>query len=540
MPTPVRLADATIETPSPFDDVAPELHRSPSRPQARGRPREFEDRFRALPRVFSFFFFAWSSFFFLDVYVAMVVSPATPLGWMAAWRFVAAGAIAASWAIARRTKATHAKLNALEVLTFFGSTACLSMMAVRYGGIGSHYLPGVSLILVIQNMALPSRWKRALVMSGANLVAFPLVMLTAAAFDDEIRAQWETLASVAMFVQDYVLVVATAVGTSIGGHLIWAARRQVFQARRLGRYRLKARVGSGGMGEVWLAWDDTLKRDVALKILARQASSNALARFEREAFAASSLQSPHTIRVFDFGASDDGLWFIAMEHLEGADLATLVGDHGPLSPARAVRFARQACASLAEAHDAGIIHRDIKPANLFVTRAGDQFDLLKLLDFGIAKVAREEEDTTVTQAGWLAGTPAYMSPEVCSGTQPDARTDIYSLGAVIYFLLTGTPPFASDNVAAVMMAHVHEPPETPSQRLGALVPPDLEKVVLRCLEKRVEERFARVADLDAALARCAVGRSWTNDDARNFWATYRPRLPAPSTADVATENRRRR
>jgi serine/threonine-protein kinase len=295
------------------------------------------------------------------------------------------------------------------------------------------------------------------------------------------------------------------------------------------------------MGEVWLAWDDGLKRDVALKILARQASGRDLARFEREAFAASGLQSPHTIRVFDFGASDDGVWFIAMEHLLGADLSTLVHDNGRIPAGRAVRFARQACASLIEAHAAGIIHRDIKPANLFVTNPGEQCDVLKLLDFGIAKVTHDDFDATVTQAGWIAGTPAYMAPEVCAGAVvADARSDVYSLGAVLYFLLTGTPPFTTENAAALMMAAVHETPETPSQRAGTLIPPDVESVVLRCLEKLPANRFQRVRDLDAALAKCDAGRPWTDEDARQFWSTYLPSRSSGAGAETLTQPRARR
>ena len=191
--------------------------------------------------------------------------------------------------------------------------------------------------------------------------------------------------------------------------------------------------------------------------------ARAIARFEREALAASGLQSPHTIRVFDFGASDDGVWFMAMEHLEGVDLASLVDEVGPLPPARVVRFARQACAALAEAHDAGIVHRDVKPDNLFVCRMGDEPDFLKVLDFGIARIEGADEDVNVTRAGWVHGTPAYMSPEVCNGARAAARSDVYSLGAVMYYLLTGTPPFTAATAAAVMVAHVNDAPDLPSR-----------------------------------------------------------------------------
>ena len=225
--------------------------------------------------------------------------------------------------------------------------------------------------------------------------------------------------------------------------------------------------------------------------------------------AASGLQSPHTIRVFDFGASDDGVWFMAMEHLEGMDLATLVDEVGPLPVARVVRFARQACAALSEAHDAGVVHRDVKPDNLFVCRLGDEDDFLKMLDFGIAKIEGSEE-ASVTRAGWVHGTPSYMSPEACNGAGVDARSDIYSLGAVIYFLLTGVPPFQAPTGAAVMLAHVSEEPEPPSSR-GVRVPADLERVVLRCLDKDPDARFQSARELDEALAACGDALATTGE-----------------------------
>jgi serine/threonine-protein kinase len=354
---------------------------------------------------------------------------------------------------------------------------------------------------MVQTMAIPAPWRRTLPMALATYAVYPAVMAVAAIGDAAIAAQWRSHDALE-FVHDYALVASCAIGGAVGGHMVWAMRRQLYYARRLGRYRLKARIAQGGMSEVWLAWDDGLKRDVALKILDRSASGNAdaIARFEREAMAASGLQSPHTIRVFDFGASDDGVWFIAMEHLEGVDLTTLVDEVGPLPAERALRLARHACAALAEAHDAGVIHRDVKPDNLFVCRMGDEPDFLKVLDFGIASVEGAETNTTVTRAGWVQGTPAYMSPEVCNGERADARSDVYSLGAVLYFLLTGTPPFAARSAASVMLAHVKETPERPSARTP--VPAELERVVLRCLAKEPSDRYTSARALDAALAAC--------------------------------------
>jgi serine/threonine-protein kinase len=323
-----------------------------------------------------------------------------------------------------------------------------------------------------------------------------------------------------LFAQDYLFVLTTALLGAAASHLVWAARKQVFEARKLGRYRLKMRIGVGGSGEVWLATDDQQKRDVAVKILDREAAQRpgARARFEREARAAMRLHDPHTIRVFDYGASDDGVCFIAMELLDGADLATLVKLHGPMPPDRVVHFARQACASLAEAHESGILHRDVKPENLFATRRGDEVDVLTLLDFGLAKVARPEDDATLTQGGFMGGTPLYMAPEVCTGAEADARSDLYSLGGVLYFLATGRPPFLGESVAAVMNKHIHELPRPPSE--VAPVPAELEKVIMRCLAKRPDDRFASARALDAALK--LAGGDWSAEQARAAWSVQAP------------------
>ncbi|HEY8041981.1 MAG TPA: serine/threonine-protein kinase [Polyangiaceae bacterium] len=476
----------------------------------RGEDADAEERRQALPKMFGFVLVGWLLFGLLDVYIALVVAPSTPRGWMAGWRLVGAVPPLVGWLLTRKHPRPSALSTALEVGTFVGMALCVAMRATRYGGLDSHIMPGISLMVMVQTMAVPSRWQRSLPMAVATYAVYPVVMALAALRDATIAAQWHGHEA-AVFVQDYGIVAACALGGVVGGNIIWGMRRQLYYARRLGRYRLKARIGHGGSSEVWLAWDDALRRDVALKILDRSVSGDSMAitRFEREAMAASGLQSPHTIRVFDFGASDDGVWFMAMEHLEGLDLATLVDDVGPLPPARAVRFARQACAALSEAHDAGVVHRDVKPDNLFVCRMGDEPDFLKVLDFGIAKIEGAEEDASVTRAGWVHGTPAYMAPEVCNGGRADPRSDVYSLGSVLYFLLTGTPPFTAPTAAAVMVAHVNDVPEPPSRR--APVPADIERVVLRCLEKEPEDRYQSARELDMALAECKDAGTWTRD-----------------------------
>jgi serine/threonine-protein kinase len=273
------------------------------------------------------------------------------------------------------------------------------------------------------------------------------------------------------------------------------------------------------MNEVWLAWDDTLHRNVALKILRVSEGSDrrTLDRFIREARALSRLASPHTVRVFDFGASDDGLYYIAMEYLAGADLQRVVQACGPLPPARAVYMARQASRSLLEAHSAGIVHRDVKPANLFVTRVGDDHDFLKVVDFGIARLL-----DPVPEAGQsllVAGTPHYMAPEVWAGERADERSDVYSLGATLYFMLAGVPPFQRATLADLAQAHRDADPSRPSLARNESLPGPLEDVVSRCLQKQPQDRFANASSLLAALDELRVP-AWTVGDASRAWAQH--------------------
>jgi serine/threonine-protein kinase len=281
---------------------------------------------------------------------------------------------------------------------------------------------------------------------------------------------------------------------------------------------------------------------VALKLLRSvdDLDEEDVQRFEREALASSKLSDPHTIRIFDFGSSDDGIYYIAMELLNGADLAELVVHHGPMPCARVVRFAVQTCRSLIEAHEAGIIHRDIKPANLFVTRAGDDHDFLKLLDFGIARLLPGAGEANLTQTGVAVarGTPAYMPPEVCRGEPADARSDIYSLGATIYFLLTGKPPFDGPSPNEVLVAHLLEQPVPPSTVRGSPIPEALEKVVLRCLEKDPDARFQSARELSEVLSALFDDTAWSPADAERFWTNEHAAKLEREAAPIKERSRR--
>ena len=480
---------------------------SPRRIAPVGVDHELDDRRLALRNAYLLGIAAWPAFCALDVYICYVLVPTASLAWFELWRFSAEGIFVASYFLILRGARSHLRLTVAELLLFGVGSAALCLMALRYGGLNSRYIHGLSLVLLVRSAAVPGRWQRSFAVAFVIALAFPVVLGVAAAFDDTIALQWRTASAIEWFIHDYTFVIATGFLGAIASHMVWRARQQVFEARRLGRYRLKARIAEGGMGEVWLARDDENKRDVALKILASHvaADESARARFQREARAAQGLQSPHVIRVFDYGASDDGVVYFAMELLEGADLGHLVERVGALPPARAVHFIRQACAALAEAHGRGIVHRDIKPENLYATQRDSLSDYLKVLDFGIAKVTDPADDVTLTRDGWLAGTPAYMAPEAVTGQAADARSDVYSLGAVLYFLITASPPFTADNAGALMVAHVQEAPVAPSVRLGKSIPPELERIILRCLAKQPTDRYPDAGALDRELAQSGAG-----------------------------------
>ncbi|MFO0841051.1 MAG: serine/threonine-protein kinase [Gemmataceae bacterium] len=258
------------------------------------------------------------------------------------------------------------------------------------------------------------------------------------------------------------------------------------------------------MGEVWLAEHVLLRRPCAVKLIRpeRLGDPQALPRFEREVQVTATLSHPNTVEVYDYGHADDGTFYYAMEYLPGQSLQELVTAEGPLEAGRAVHLLRQVCGALSEAHAAGLVHRDIKPANVLVCERGGLRDVAKLLDFGLVRARGSGQGgETLTEEGTIAGTPAYMSPEQARGDAADTRSDLYSVGAVAYFLLTGEPPFVRDSAVQTMAAHLSDPVTPPGRQRS--VPADLEAVVLRGLEKEPARRFQSAEELEQALARCA-------------------------------------
>lgn len=331
-----------------------------------------------------------------------------------------------------------------------------------------------------------------------------------------------------------------------------AATRAAAEARDLGSYRLTTKLGAGGMGEVWRAEHRLLARQAAVKLIRPEADAgpDAHERFRREAQTLATLRSRNTIELFDYGITEEGTFFYVMELLDGMDLETLVGRFGPQRPARVCSLLMQACHSLAEAHAAGLVHRDVKPANLYVCRAAEEVDVLKVLDFGLVRslaevpspastrsfedVARELDSgvmglVQLTAAGSVMGTPDYMAPEQVLGQDIDARADVYALGCVAYFVLSGTLPFTGHTDAMeIMLAHLQQDPPPLAERAAQKIPPELTELVHRCMAKRAEDRPASVSVVRRELAaiQFAAPDAWTEELAAEWWRLNVPRPPS--------------
>jgi DNA-binding NtrC family response regulator len=307
----------------------------------------------------------------------------------------------------------------------------------------------------------------------------------------------------------------------------------------LGHYRLMEKLGEGGMGEVWRARHQLLTRPCAVKLikpelLGESSREAATERFRLEARSIARLSSPNTVRIYDFGVSETGSFYFVMELLAGMDLASVVQRFGPLPPERVVAVLRQACRSLAEAHAAGLLHRDIKPQNLFLCRLGVDFDIVKVLDFGLVK-SLDEGATELTAAGALTGTPAYMPPERVVAASADERSDLYSLGCVGYWMLTGQPLFTGEPMA-VMIHHVRTAPKAPSTIAAGPVPDRLEQIILACLEKSPDNRPSSAIDLWRQLGEVPLATPWTAERAESWWREHLADLAAPApTSDSSSE-----
>ena len=328
----------------------------------------------------------------------------------------------------------------------------------------------------------------------------------------------------------------------IGARVIYGMGREIAKVRALGSYQLEERLGEGGMGEVWTARHRLLARTAAVKLI-RPAlsagvavSSTARQRFEREAQAIAQLRSPHTVNLFDFGVAADGSFYYAMELLDGVDADSLVRRFGPVPPERAVFILNQICHSLSEAESVGLVHRDIKPSNVFLCRYGEDLDFVKVLDFGIVKSSHDGPSaaTALTGDNVIHGTPAFMSPEQALGNaNVDGRADIYSLGCVAYWLVTGQLVFSADSPTGMLVKHIQSDPAAPSLHSEMPVPPSYDRVVLACLAKDPAQRPQSARELARLLAQIDASPNWGEDNRREWWERHLPRK-LPSQAAPAT------
>jgi tRNA A-37 threonylcarbamoyl transferase component Bud32 len=372
-------------------------------------------------------------------------------------------------------------------------------------------------LLVLYGTFIPNTWRRCAVIVGL-LVLTPLALTLVGGVFCPILSRHYASATFDMMV---VLSMGAAIAI-FGSYRIQELQEEALQARKLGQYRLQRRLGAGGMGEVYLGEHVLLRRACAIKLIRPDQAGDPtnLSRFEREVQAMATLTHWNTVEIYDYGHAADGTFYYVMEYLPGLSLQELVDRHGPLPPGRAIHFLRQLCAALYEAHGIGLIHRDIKPNNVIACQRGGVYDVAKLLDFGLVvhhvHLGDSGDSDKLTIQGTILGSPPFISPEQARGKgEVDGRTDIYSLGGLGYFLLTGQPPFVRDSAMELLVAHLHEA-VTPPRELRPEIPQELEEILLKCLTKNPAHRYPDAASLDRALAACAVD-TWSPEQAADWW-----------------------
>ena len=390
-------------------------------------------------------------------------------------------------------------------------------------------------LIVFHGVLVPSTAARGIGIT-LGLAVGALVISAVAAFVHPPTAR----AGVAVFAIGLTILAAGAGLAIFGTAKMEALRREVLSARetirQLGQYRLRRKLGQGGMGEVFLAEHHLLKRPCAVKRIHVKYLGNPeqLRRFEREVQATAKLRHPHTVEIYDYGRADDGTFYYVMEYLNGMSLEDLVNQYGPQSPDRVVHILRQACGALKEAHRHGMVHRDIKPSNILLIPDGAVHDQVKVVDFGLVHSLHEEltPEAKITRDGLIVGTPEYMSPEQASGVALDGRSDLFSLGSIAYFLLSGREAFHRDNPMKTLMAVVNDEPQALSN-FNPHLPDDLTAILARCLAKTPSDRYPDAGTLEHALAHCKRADHWTEERAADWWTTHPDAQPGTGT-DLST------
>jgi serine/threonine-protein kinase len=485
-----------------------------------------QDRIAFLGKVA--FLLSILSFALTRLAVALDPAAAAPLEARRGSDLMAAAAYAyylLMWLVCRRGRRARGMLGLLDGAFPIVSTAAASLPLILWPG----EIPGLEwrVLLILTHTQVG----RAVFVPSPPLRTLVIGMVAAAPaaagiWIDQASRGAPAGPAFAIPLITWALISIAMAGVTSG--VIYGLRRKVHEARQLGQYTLQEKLGEGGMGIVYRAQHAMLRRPTAIKLLPpEKAGDHNLQRFEREVQLTSLLTHPNTVSVFDYGRTPDGVFYYAMEYLDGINLDALVKGFGPQEPARVVHILRQVAGSLAEAHGVGLVHRDIKPANVILCQRGGLPDVAKVVDFGLAKDLEGASSSALTRATDITGTPLYLAPEaITAPDRVDARGDLYALGAVGYYLLAGVHVFEGATLVELCSHHLRTPPVAPSTRLGRPLPADLEAVVLSCLEKDPARRPQSADALASHLAMCVGVDEWKEAQAREWWARHAERIAA--------------
>ena len=453
------------------------------------------------------------------------------------WHLLASLVLLAVWVVNRFGERSRRFVHASDV----GGLA-LSSVGYQLMGLGlpldarPEYIMLLALSLGVfsRSIYVPSSARYTLLL--CVLIGVPLVLTVYGIYADPAAVEYLAVAAeaevkdVAPMVSFFTALwwLSITICATAASWVVYGLRSEVSKARQLGQYVLERKLGEGGMGAVYQARHAMLRRPTAIKLLLPdKTGAESIARFEREVQLTAKLTHPNTITIFDYGRTPQGLFYYAMELLDGAALDVVSAVSGPMPAGRVLHILEQVCGALAEAHDVGLIHRDIKPPNIVLGSHGGMADFAKVLDFGLVKEVEEPGAAKLTHANTLTGTPLYMSPESISDPESvDPRSDLYALGAVAYFLLTATHVFEGRTVVEVCSKHLHAEPDPPSKRLESPVPRDVEELVLACLQKHPEDRPPSALDLRSRIRACASFGSWTAEDSFAWWRDHRDAVSA--------------
>ena len=455
------------------------------------------------------------------------------------WLHVLAVVLAAGgWLACRSGRRSLFAIHTIDAVAIIGASNAYVVMGTHIPHVTVPHmtvLAAVSYSLLARAIYVPSTAWRSFWIAMA--VGVPYVISVFHSYGDlspSLLAEWQvTMGPGSLTLYRTVFTITAAIwwgGTTVltvgASKVIYGLRAEVHDQKKLGQYALEDKLGEGGMGIVYRASHALLQRPTAIKLLpTERVGEMTLARFEREVTLTARLAHPNTVTVFDYGRTPDGVFYYAMELLDGATLDVVVQKAGPMSPKRVVTILRQILGALGEAHGIGLIHRDIKPANIMLCDRGGVPDTIKVLDFGLVKQLSGGGMASLTAADAVTGTPQYMAPEAL--THPDRvneRSDLYAVGAVAFLLLTGEDVFTGNTVVEICGHHLHTEPRMPSDVASQPIPEDLERLVVACLAKDQSERPQSANELRSALADCSVAGDWSELDAAQWWDEHRAEM----------------